>query len=314
MNRPLALLALLGLLAPRPACAKASPNSVGQLIAATGRVEIRHPGQPARKGARFSPLRAGDVVGVGPGSAAELVLFANGARFSLPAGSAAQVRLQSLTPRSGPAPTPQRPIPLAYVRAIRRPPPLYSSSQRQMLGTVVRSSDELDTGPRRPTPVGAVRPGPVTLRWSGEVQEPNWHLQINDGRRFFYEKRLSSDLHEFTVPAGTLRPGQTYVWSVTAVDGIHNGPRCAALLRVLTPEEAATMTQLEQETKSLRVAAPDDSAPLLLLAQAYERLDMQSEARDAYQELLRLQPASEDARAGLAALEKRIAALQRSPQ
>jgi hypothetical protein len=314
MNKPVILSVLLGLLARGAAAPAARRETVGQLVFVTGRVQIRAPGHPAAKGERFTPLAAGDVVDVGPGGTAELVLFENGASFALTAGSTAQVGRMELKPRSGPAPKPQNRYSSAFMQAIRRPLPYRSPSQKRILGTPVRASDEIDTGPRLPTPFSGVRRGPVTLRWSGQVQEENWNLQIDDDRGAVFEKALPSTQHEFTVPGGVLRPGQTYVWSLTAVEGIHNGPRCAALVRLLTPKEGATVTQLEQEAKAMRAAAPADPAPLLLLARAYERLDLLADARAVYQDLQRQQPDDEDTRDALARLEKRIAAIQRSPE
>src|SRR5207244_2823369 len=93
-----------------------------------------------------------------------------------------------------------------------------------------------------------------------------------------------------------------YLWFVTAVSGPRNGRSCGGLLRLLTPEESAAVERQEKAAAAARAAAPDDPAPLLLLAQTYERWGLADAARAAYQDALRLRPGDPGVQAAVKSL------------
>lgn len=261
-----------------------------------GSVVVQHTGQPSQRGTLLFPLQAGDIVTVRPGGSAELVLFENGARYALPAGTAARVEAARVRTRSGPAPKPLRSVSLDFVRPLGRPPRPVSP---RLLGVLVRDVGDPTLGPRQPAPNGAVRAGPVSLHWAGPVEGEQLRLQIRDEQQAVHRAELPASAREYRVPDGVLRPGEYYVWSVTAVHAGESGPRCRALLRMLSPGERTALDRVEQETTAARAAAPDDTAPPLLLAQVYEQYGLFAEARAAYQNVLRLRPGDEGVQAAL---------------
>ena len=119
-----------------------------------------------------------------------------------------------------------------------------------------------------------IRIGQVGIRFLLEAAETNGSLAV----------------FEFTVPAGLLKPGEFYVWSVTALNGGDAGTKCRALVRVLLADERAEVERLEKETADAGAAAPDNPAPTLLLAQVYERLGMYDDALAAYEAARKLRP------------------------
>src|SRR5438445_818203 len=96
--------AVAGLSCAAHASAASAARPLGQLVNVAGSVAIQRGKQPAIKGALLTSLQNGDVVKVGDGGSAEVVLFATGARFALAAKSAARIDSSGLKPLSGPAP------------------------------------------------------------------------------------------------------------------------------------------------------------------------------------------------------------------
>jgi tetratricopeptide repeat protein len=286
-------LALVGCAVPR---LLAQPQAVGQLLNVAGRVEIRHGQRPAQKGMLLSPLRNGDLLVARGGASAEVVLFQNGARFLLPARSAAQVEPTALKPRAGPIPKRLKGLSLDFLRQMNRPP---SQVGPRILGALVRETGDALLGPRHPSPNGAVRRAPATLRWAGPVEAGQLRLRISDGERTIHRADLPPTAREYQVPAGVLRPGEYYVWSVMAVRGGVSGQRCRALLRVVPPDEEAAVERMEKETAAARALAPNDPSPLLLIAEAYERLGLFDDARSTYQAVLKLRPGDPGVQAAL---------------
>lgn len=221
------------------------------------------------------------------GGSAEVVLFRTGARFLLSGASTARVEPAGLQPGSGSAPKPLPRLGPDLVRRINTPARRISPA---ILGVLVRGTEDPVLGPRGPSPNGAVRAEPVTLRWAGPVEADQQHLVISNGMHTVHQAELPPAAREFRVPRGILRPGHEYVWSVTAVrDGV-SGRQCRALLRILLPAERAEVARWEREAAAARSSAPDSPSYLLLLAEAYERLGLVDDARSAYEKVLRLRP------------------------
>jgi hypothetical protein len=304
------------------------PEAVGHLLDVTGPVEIERRGQGARKGALLFPLQAGDLLRLASGSAAELVLYANGARFALVGPAAAQVETTRLQSRSGTSPQARRPLSLEFVQRLNHPVSPPKARILAVHGLILRGTDN-GLGPRRPEPSATVRGAPVTLRWAGPIHGEQLHLQITDGRQTVHAADLPPTARDYPVPAGVLQPGDDYVWFVTAVQDGQSRQSCGALLRVLSPAGRAELERLERE---LGIAAPGvPAAPpspppptpsdrstteagetvpsLLLLGAVYERLGMRAEARWAYVQVQRARPGD----AGIAAALRRVASDEAAP-
>jgi hypothetical protein len=260
---------------------------VGQLLNVAGRVEVQRGKQPAVAGTLLFQLDKGDVLTLRAGGSAQVVLFKDGARFALSEGSSARVAADGLEPLGGPKPQSMAGLSSTFVHRMNAPTRQVSP---RILGVLVRETGNETLGPRRPSPNGAVRAKPVVLHWAGPVEGEVLRLVISDGEKAVHRAELPPSAREFPVPDTLLKPGEFYVWSVTAVHGGDTGPKCRALVRVLLPEERSEIERLEKESAEARAAAPDDPAPLLLLAQVYERLGMYDEALTTYESARRLRP------------------------
>jgi hypothetical protein len=281
------LLLLLALAACQLLFAAGMRPAGGQLLNVRGHVSVQRAGGPVMNGSLLFQLLPGDLLRVGDGGSAEVILFQNGARFLLFGAGAARVAPGGLKPVSGAAPRAVGRVSAASLVGLNTPSRAISP---RFLGVLVRDRGDPTVGPRDPSPNGAVRRAPVTLRWAGPVEGESLRLQISDGERIVHRADLPQAAREYRVDPGLLQPGQYYVWSVTAIRQGESGPRCRALLRLLTADERTKLEQLERETAAARRSSPDNPASLLLMAQAYERLSLFEEARSAYAEVLRMRP------------------------
>jgi hypothetical protein len=279
----------------------AESRPVGQLLNVAGRVDIQRAHHPPIVATLLFPLQTGDVLMVRDGGSAQVVLFQNGVRLTLPAGSTARVEPSALTSLSGPRPQPLPAVNRAFLRRVSTAPKQVSP---RMLGILIRAPGDALLGPRNPAPNGAVHGAPVTLRWSGPIEGEQLRLQISDGERAIHRAELPATTREYAVPNGVLRAGEYYVWSVAALKGGDAGPRCRALVRMLLPQESADLEEIEREVAAARASSSEDPAPLLLLAQTYEHLGMLDDARATYEAVLRLRPKV----AGVLAALKRLTA------
>jgi hypothetical protein len=298
MNNYAAATLALELLLAAISSAAAQGQSVGQLLDVPGRVEVRRAGQGLPRASFRFPLRTGDELRVRSGHA-ELVLFQNGARFSLPRGSVVRISPLAVKSRSGLPPRRLPALNLDFIRGIARPVEQPSPRLREILGFVARGESDATLQPRHPWPNGAVRSAPVRLRWVGSLQGDRLQLRVSDGERVVQETDLSPTERAFQLPEGVLRPGRYYAWTVTVVRGVRRGTPCGGLVRILTPEEKVALERLEREAGAARAVAPNDLAPLMLLAQIYERLGLVDDARSTYQTVLQGRPHDEDVRTAL---------------
>src|SRR5437879_3331921 len=108
--------AVLAAALPPPARGATTRRPVGEILNVTGRVEVRR-GPQRLKGDLLFWLQRGDRVAVADRGSAEIVLFRNAARFTLPARCTARVEPATLKPLSGPHP---QPLPKLSPAAVRR--------------------------------------------------------------------------------------------------------------------------------------------------------------------------------------------------
>jgi hypothetical protein len=271
----------------------AESRVVGQILDLKGRVEIQRGKGKALPGTLVFPLETRDVLHVGEGGAVEVVLFAKGVRFRLAGAGSVQIAQETLVPISGAKPQAVTELSPTLRHRLRTP------VRGGLTGLVVRGGNGAGFGPSHPSPDGAVRATPVTLRWSGLIDATQLHLQISAGEKDVDHKDLAADVREYEVPKGVLQPGKEYDWSVTALRGAAIGSWCRATLRLLPAAEVAEVAVIEKECAG---SASVDTASLLLLAAAYERFDMKEDALARYQAVLRLRPGD----AGVQAAVKRL--------
>ena len=137
------------------------------------------------------------------------------------------------------------------------------------------------------------------LQWQGtpeagdRVTSSSLVVSIRDvetDSELYYKEGIPRLARSFKVPANKLKPGRRYVWSVVSVEDADSNVQFTAPLRILTSSERSRIKQVERAAKSTQAANPKDSAPTLLLADAYEQLEMWAEAKGAYEAAQRLDP------------------------
>lgn len=264
--------------------ARAQGKPAGQVINLTGAVEVRRSGQaPAKAGLLFQ-LQPGDTLVVPARGAAEVVLFGTGDRFSLAPSSTARVTESGLAPVSG---TP----PKKLARLALNVP--VGKSGTKIMGLLVRDSGKTDGGgPSKPAPAGAVRELPVVLHWAGPVDAEKLEVRVKDAaNKTLHQVDLPRNAREYPLPESLLSRGEVYTWAVTAVlaDGTA-AKSTMARFRVLLPEERQAIEAVERQAEDAWKSEPKNPAPLVLLADAYEKLDLNQDALETYQRVLELAP------------------------
>jgi hypothetical protein len=277
----------------------AASGPAGQLLDVQGRVQIRHGRQPARPGGLLAELQPGDTLTVSSGRA-EVVLFQKGTRFGLSAGSVVRVGPSGLQRLAGPAPRALPPASQPFAQPLsiaRRPIP------QKLLGVITRGDGEDTSGPRHLSPNGAVRQSPVMLRWEGPIDGERLEVQVSDGDQVVHRVSLPGAALSCELPAGVVSPGRWYAWFVTVAGSTEGVRKRYALLRILTPEERQALAREESQAARARTAT-NGPAPVMRLAQLYERLGLFQEARTQYREVQRLRPEDPGAREALARLRR----------
>ncbi len=269
------LLATAAIAAPKPAPA------VGQIVDIKGKVTLVSAGKPA-KAELLTPLRKGDRLTTGKSASVEVSLFQGGGRFRLEPGSSARVEDAVLTRVSGAAPK--------ALKKAWQPTRMAASASIRQLGLVVRGAEDAN-GPKNASPDGTVRQTPIILRWDGPIPDGELRLRVQNPQGRRHETTLKPEAREYALPDGVCEPGVNYVWILTAFAA--NGDPGASVsggIRLLKPEEREALEALEAEVAAEREKAPAGLAPLLILASAYERLAMRTEAAQTLQEALKLRP------------------------
>ncbi len=296
--------------------ARTGAQSVGELVRLSGKATLKRAKKPPQPAAEFMELKAGDRITVSPNSAATLALYERGQLSTLPAGCVAEVSASKVRVLSGPPLQPLRTLPQVLLSPSSTAKP---SQGIEFTGVRVRGGIDPTIGPRDPWPIGGVRAATVTLKWAGVVlgdigangqpEEVHLSLRIKNaagGKMVGEWDNLAKTTHSFTVPAGRLRPGVAYLWSVTAVGSQGSGAECGAWFRILTPQELTRVQQAEQAADAARKADPQDPTPGLLLGQIYERYDLLEDALTAYEQAQHLGEQGQALQAKLSKLRNQI--------
>ncbi|MCW3096770.1 MAG: hypothetical protein JWL77_2388 [Chthonomonadaceae bacterium] len=293
----------LGLNAP----ALAQESAIGQVLRAQGKVVIWRAKERPIVCVGLDQLQLGDTLSAtSHGGSATVVLYKNGARFVLTVGSSVRVEQNRLFRLSGPIPQALTPLNLALIGPRKKPFPGAGPQHPPEVGPRYGGSLILGPpkGPFDPWPDGAVRQASVTLRWEAHSNPDLWRLQIvetssdTEMAPLLLRRDLPATIREFPVEEGLLKPGLWYRWSVTAVAqrrvGAHFveerkiGQVCEGIVRVLLPDESATLKGMELEAEALNKQDPKDPTPYLLLGEAYEQFCLPKEAISAYKTALQL--------------------------
>lgn len=199
----------LGLLLTMPLDASVS-EPVALVYSLTGKASLAGPAAVRRPLRLFDRLQPGTTVEAGPGSRLELA-FANGIRYFLDERSRVQLGTQDLLSRTGPV----RPLPcvpplplLASIAEEERPGPLAGA---------MRVRAEAIPG-LYPGDGEAVLAGAVTLRFDPVEGGRRYRVEVQDrqGNKIFETETAAAT--PVTLPAGILRPGARYGWTVRTID------------------------------------------------------------------------------------------------
>ena len=255
---------------------------------------MRH-GKNLADAALLHPLTVDDRLIVAAGGRAELVLFAEGRRYALDGPGTALVRQAELRPVSGKPPAALKSI--ALPRLGEQPVPA------RVLGLVVRGGPDEITGPRHPVPNGSVR-ALTPLKWDGPVEGTELELRVRDSQGVVEKVSLPVAAREYRLPDQRLKPGEYYVWSITSISENGDVLRGAtAVVRLLSDEDRQRLAAVESALRAEMKGQPDDSAPALLMARAYEGLGLFDDALDLYRKALAARPKDP----GLQAAVRRLA-------
>lgn len=198
----------LGLLLTMTLDASAS-EPVALVYSLNGKASLAGPAAARRPLRLFDRLPAKTIVEAGPGSQLELA-FANGIRYALDERSKVQLGAQDLFSRTGPV----RPLPcvpplpnLASIAEEERPGPRTGA---------VRIRAEAIPG-LYPGDGEAVLAGAVSLRFDPVEGGRRYRVAVHDrqGNKIFETETAASPV---TLPAGILRPGARYGWTVRTID------------------------------------------------------------------------------------------------
>lgn len=290
-----ALLGLLPLTPPADA-ARSSTAPVALVYALTGQAELTLPAAQPQPLRLFDRLPAGTVLAARPGCRLELS-FANGRRYELVGGALARLGRADLVSRSGP------------VRALPKVPPLPA---------LAAIAEEERPGPRAgamhirserisglyPQAGAAVLAGAATLRFAPVSGGGTYRVEVQDPRgKVVFE--IATTASEVPVPAGRLRPGRRYVWSVRTVERAGPVAQGRADLVTLSGKDARMRERLRAA-----LAREGDGAAWALLAAVDESLGLLAEARDGLQAAVESSPGDLQLAADLAELERDLPYLQ----
>lgn len=263
--------------APTPPPAPA----VGQIVDAKGKITLVSSVR-GLKAELLTPLRKGDRLTTDKSGSVELSFFKDGGRFRLGPNSSARVEEANLVRVSGAAPQ--------VLKKAWQPTQMASSASIRQLGLVIRGGDD-GNGPKNASPDGTVRQTPIILRWDGPIPEGELQLKVQNPQGRRHQVTLKTEAREYALPDGVCEPGVNYVWILTAFAA--NGDPGASVsggIRLLKPEEREALEALEAEVAAEREKSPLSLAPIVILASAYERLAMRTEAAQTLQEALKLRP------------------------
>ncbi len=276
--------------------ARDSAEPVALVYWLRGEATLTVPSEERRPLRLFDRLPAGATVEAGPGSRLALA-FANGRRYELGERSRATLGPENLSLRSGPVRSlpPVPPLPRLLPIAEEERPGLHAGAVR------IRAERIAGLYPHRGASALA---DASSLHFEPVEGAGKYGIEVHDrqGNVIFAAETTASSMN---IPAGLLRPGVRYDWTVRTIERV--GP--------VIKGEAGFVTlprQTAEAREALRkaVEASGDGASLALLAEVDRSLGMLLEARDELRGALRNSPGDAMLAAELAELERRLSYLQ----
>jgi CHAT domain-containing protein/tetratricopeptide (TPR) repeat protein len=261
----LGLLLGLLLLNPPTGAARRTADPVALVYALAGEATVSLPAAEPRPLRLFDRLPAGADITAGPGCRLELA-FANGLRYELRQGARARLGRTDLTSRSGSV------HPLPTVPPLPRLAAAAAGEAGPEAGAVRIRAETVDG--LYPHGGAAALAGAATLRFVPVSGAGTYQVEVQDrqGEVVFATRTADS---EVAVPAGILRPGRRYGWSVRTVERV--GPVAHGKADFVTLAERDSEAR---EALRAALAREGDGAAWALLAAVDESLGLLVEARD----------------------------------
>ncbi len=275
------------------AATAAAPQPVAIIYELEGEALRKGPGGSTQPVELLDHLAAGTSVELTAGSRLALG-FITGRRYEISGPARATLGQGDLAARSGGV----RPLP--SVPPFPRLAPIVKTGHPGLRAGAVRIRGERITG-LYPHGGAAVLPGEVLLCFQPVTGVGRYRIEVQDdqGRTLFREDSTSPPVK---VPAGMLRAGVDYPWTVRTLDRPGAVARGAARLVILDEEAART----REETRE--ILAAEGPGSLRLLAEIDAGLGLW---REAHEELTAALEAEPEESSSIQALQDALAAIER---
>ena len=283
----------LGAIAALPLGSAAGAAGAAEPIAIvyslTGKASFAAPHAGRRSLRLFDRLPAGTTLEAGPRSRLALA-FVNGLRYELGERSRARLGPRGLASRIGLV-RPLSPLPAHLL-------PIAARDHPGPRAAAIRVRAEEISG-LYPLGGAAVLVETTVLRFRPVAGATRYRIAVQDGRgRTVFAATVESP--PVKVPAGKLRAGLTYSWTVQTVD--RPGPIARGEAELVTLD--AGVARAREKARKMLVAEGPDS--LQLLAEIDRSLGLLLEARDELGAALREKPGDPVLREALARIEMRL--------
>jgi hypothetical protein len=287
----------LGVLAAIPIHAMAgatqaeAPKPVAIVYSLAGEASVASPNMARRPLRLFDRLPAGATLEVGPDSHLALA-FASGLRYKLGAHSHVKLGTKDLALREGIV------RPLSPVPPLLTLFPIAESDRPGLRHAAVRIRSERITGlyPRHGMTVLADE---AVLHFQPVEGARGYRIEVQDDQGGIVF-RVDIEAPPVKLPAGTLRAGRCYRWTVRTLDRPSAIARGEAELVILSEDAARAR---EEARKILESETPES---LQLLAEIDRSLGLLLEAREELQEALDRKPGDPGLRQALGEIETRL--------
>ena len=220
----------------------AADSTAGVVIRAAGGITATAHGQ-LRSIHSADRLYAREVLNLSPESRAVIAL-ANGARYQPNGRSKIQINSFGIHRLSGRNPRALEKLDARFLRNL--------VSKSQIVGT---TGGDIARGLKEKySPIGTVRPGPITLVWEGEdAAEPLLYVWSAAGIEKL-KKSLAPGASSFAMPEEYGQAGSTFTWTVVvgshaAQGGLVNIPSAEAMSNLLALENAAQSPATSKEER-----------------------------------------------------------------
>ena len=260
----------------------ADAHDVG-VVAVAQDVRLQMPGQTkARAVSAMQNLPDGARLRVGAGGRAVVVLYADGSRFSLPAGSVAVFSAAGLKTEGAIAPKRLPNLKLQQAKVLRNSRIAYGRSA----STIMRQGENIEL---QSLMFGATMEARPTFRWSAVSQAVSYKLQLlDDNDAPVFEREVSGTSLVYPPDAPILKPEIDYAWSVSTLAAGKNWTK-EGTFRLLSPEKiAVAKSELAALETDEAGAVVEDDAILngVLRAEILRKYDLLDDAAAIYQMLV----------------------------